>query len=179
MTTNTEKYSLTMRIIHWLMAIMILGLIFTGWYMEGLPNDAPNKYDLYGWHKSFGLTAFFLVIIRILVRLTSKMPGLSPKMASWEVFAAKAGHFLLYLFMFAVPLSGIIMSAAGGYGLDFFFTEFNPPIEKNKELSRTAGEFHEVLPYILLGVVILHLLGVLKHKFIDKDPELDVLKKML
>lgn len=176
---TVEKYSLPLRLIHWLMAIMILGLIFTGWYMAGLPGDAPNKFDLYGWHKSFGLTAFILLILRTLVRLTSKKPAMSPKMASWEITLAKVGHFLLYALMFTAAFSGIVMSVAGGYGLDFFFTEFQPPIEKNKELSKTASGMHEILPYVLLGVVVLHLLGVLKHKFIDKDPELDVMKKML
>lgn len=175
---TVEKYSLTLRLIHWLMAIMILGLIFTGWYMEGIPSDAPNKYDLYGWHKSFGLTAFFLLILRVLVRLTSKKPAMSPKMAGWERALAKTGHLLLYVLMLAVPVSGMIMSDAGGYNLDFFFTKFDW-MATNKELAKTAGGIHSWLPYVLLGVVALHLLGVLKHKFIDKDPELDVLKKML
>ncbi|WP_195758344.1 cytochrome b [Kangiella sp. HZ709] len=173
-----QKYTLTMRLLHWFMAILILGLIATGWYMEGIPRDAPNKYDLYSWHKSFGLTLFLLVLVRFIVRITSKRPSLSEKMPSWEKQLSRAGHFFLYLLMFFVPLSGIIMSDAGGHPLNFFFTSFDILVT-DKKLASIGADFHAILPYVLLGIVVLHLFGVLKHKFIDKDPELDVLKKML
>lgn len=173
-----QKYTLTMRLLHWFMAILVLGLIASGWYMEGISRDDPNKYDLYSWHKSFGLTLFLLIIVRLIVRLTSKRPSLSEKMPGWERTLSKVGHFSLYALMFLVPLSGIIMSDLGGHPLNFFFTSFDF-FETNKELAGTGRDAHGILPYILLGIVVLHLAGALKHRFIDKDPDLDVLKKML
>ncbi|NVJ68318.1 MAG: cytochrome b [Gammaproteobacteria bacterium] len=174
----TEKYNLTMRLIHWLMAIMFIGIIASGWYMEGIPRDDPNKYALYPWHKSFGFTFLMLIVLRILVRFTSKKPALPAKLAPWEQMLTKVGHFLLYLLMLLVPLSGFIFSDTGGHPINFFFTEFDF-LETNKELSGKAHGAHGILPYVLLGVVVLHIAGALKHRFIDKDPEVDVLKRML
>ncbi|WP_251358137.1 cytochrome b [Kangiella sp. TOML190] len=175
----TEKYSLTMRILHWFMALLVLGLICTGWYMEGIPRDAPDKFALYPWHKSFGLTLFLLLIVRLLVRFTSNKPTLPQALPAWEKTLSKVGHFLLYALMLMVPLSGIIMSDMGGGGkLNFFFTTFDI-LESNKEVAGKARGAHGVLPYVLLGIVVLHILGALKHRFIDKDPEVDVLKRML
>lgn len=174
----TEKYNLTMRIIHWTMSIMVIGMIITGWYMQGIDGDDANKYDLYPWHKSFGLTLFFLIILRVLVRFNSKKPALPMKLAPWEKTLTRVAHFLLYALMLMVPLTGIIMSDAGGHPLNFFFTSFDV-LATNKEMAGNAHSAHGILPYVLLGVVVLHIAGALKHRFFDKDPEKDVLKRML
>lgn len=174
----TEKYNLSLRLLHWLMAVLAIGLIASGWYMESLPREATDKFALYPWHKSFGVTLFLLLIVRVIIRFTSKIPATPAKLAPWEKLLTSAAHFLLYALMLLVPLSGIIMSDAGGHSVNFFFTSFDI-MATDKPLAGQARGLHGILPYLLLGVVVLHIAGALKHRFFDKDPEVDVLKRML
>ncbi|NVK21266.1 MAG: cytochrome b [Kangiellaceae bacterium] len=173
------KYSLTMRILHWLMAIMILGLIAVGWYMQGIPDEDPNKYNLYPWHKSFGVTLLVLVIIRFFVRLFSDVPAPPKALAGWEKTLSKITHVVLYLLMLLVPLSGLMMSDYAGFGVAWFGIELPEFLADNEQRAVTLHSIHSIIPYVLLGLVILHLAGAIKHRFFDKNSETDVLKRML
>lgn len=173
-----EKFPVLLRLIHWLMAICLLGLIASGWYMAGLSADVSYKYDFYPWHKSFGVLVIFLIALRILVRLCSKIPELPAGLPNHEQKMANLTHFLLYVLMILVPLSGYMMSSAGGHDIFFFGILMPDVLEDNKELAGTLHTIHGYIPYVLLGFVSLHILGALKHRFFD-TPENDVLKKML
>lgn len=176
---ETEKYPVIMRFMHWLMAITILGMIGSGWFMAGLdPDIAPYKYDIYFWHKSFGVLAMLLIIARIAIRLSIKHPGLPEALPAFEKVLAKLAHFSMYLLMLAVPVSGILMSEFGGHAIPFFGLTLPEVIENNKELAGLLHSIHTTIPYVLLGIIGLHILGALKHRFMD-SPENDVLKKML
>ena len=176
---QTEKYSLSMRLLHWLMAISILGIIGSGWFMAGLdPDVAPYKYDIYFWHKSFGVLAMLLIIVRIAVRFKSHIPAMPAGLPSFQKVVAKLAHFLLYVLMFAVPLSGILMSDFGGREIPFFGLSLPELLENDKEMAGLMHSIHVYIPYILLGIIALHVAGALKHRFLDA-PENDVLNKML
>jgi len=174
-----QKYALLLRVIHWLMALCILGLIAVGWYMAGIPKDDPGKYDLYSWHKSFGVLTIFLIVLRIGVRIATKVPPLPDGIKKCERRLAKAGHGLLYVGMILVPVSGYIMSDAGGYSVKFFGILMPDFLDKNKDIGSIAHELHEIVPYVLLAVIALHIAGVIKHKCFDKKSENDVLKRMI
>ena len=178
-TPATTKYTLLMRILHWLIALLILGMIGVGWYMAGLPDDHPTKYDIYPIHKSFGITLLGLVVIRLLVRFFSPIPELPRALAWWEKLLTKTVHFLLYLLMLLVPISGYMMSDFAGFPVEWFGIEIPGFVEDNMESSQGALDAHGLLPYILLGLIVLHLLGLLKHRFLDKNKDTDVLKRML
>ena len=173
-----EKFSVPMRLMHWLMAICILGMIGSGWYMAGLDGEAPNKYDLYPWHKSFGVLLLGLIFLRIIIRLGSKIPALPSGLPSHEKLLANLAHVCLYILMLLVPLSGFIMSDIGGHDIYFFGIPLPDLLETNKDMGGWFHSVHVFIPYVLLGVVALHILGALKHRFMD-TPENDVLKKML
>ncbi|AMO54455.1 hypothetical protein GZ77_23120 [Endozoicomonas montiporae] len=177
---ETEKYPALMRLMHWLMAITILGLIGSGWFMASLdPEVATYKYDIYFWHKSFGVLAMLLIVARIAIRLSSKHPGITESLPSFDKALAKLAHLSLYLLMIAVPVSGMLMSEFGGKPIPFFGLLTLPEvIENNKEMAGTLHSIHIFIPYVLLGIIALHVLGVLKHRFMD-SPEHDSLKKML
>lgn len=176
---ETEKYPVLMRLIHWLAALMILGLIGSGWFMAGLdPEAAPYKYDIYFWHKSFGVLALLLFVVRIVMRLANTVPQLPAGLPEHEKKLAHATHGLLYLFMFFVPLSGMLMSDIGGYAIPLFWLTLPDLFETNKELAGTLHTIHVNIPYAMLAIIALHILGALKHRFMD-SPENDVLKKML
>ncbi len=170
MQENQEntKYNIFSKCLHWAMALIIMGLILMGFFMEGLaPN--PFKFEIYGLHKSFGLLILWLVFIRILWRFYSK-PVLSlPTHKTWEKWLAKLAHFALYIAMIAMPLSGWVMSSAGGHPVSFFGIQMPDILEKNPELSGLANQTHAIIAYIFVLVITLHILGALKHHFIDKD----------
>ncbi len=173
-----EKYPVSMRLMHWLMAICLLGMIASGWYMSGLDGDAPNKYDLYPWHKSFGVLLLGLILLRIIIRLKSTLPEIQNTIPGNEQMLAKVAHFLLYALMLLVPLSGFIMSDIGGRDIYFFGIPLPDLLDTNKPISGFFHTIHSYIGYVLLSVVVLHIAGAMKHRFMD-SPENDVLKKMM
>jgi cytochrome b561 len=144
--------------------------------MHDLPLS-PNKLALYSYHKWAGVTLFLLVLIRLLWRMGHPAPALPATMPALMQKAAAAGHLVLYVLMFAIPLSGWIMSSAKGFQTVWFGVIPLPDlVGKDKELGHLLGEVHEFLSYSLLLLVVGHVAAALKHHWIDKD---DVLTRML
>ncbi|MCW9027547.1 MAG: cytochrome b, partial [Kangiella sp.] len=110
-----QKYSLTLRVLHWLMALLIIVMIGVGWYMAGLPQESELKYEIYPVHKSMGITLLGLVIIRVFARLFSKNPPLPEGLATWEKWLTKIIHFLFYVLMIAIPIVGYLSSDYQGF----------------------------------------------------------------
>ncbi|MCD6034505.1 MAG: Cytochrome [Rickettsiales bacterium] len=173
------KYPLTMRLLHWTIALLIIGLVGLGWFMEGLDKTSELRPTFYFLHKSFGFLTLLLVGIRIAVRFTSRIPALPDSISGQERHLAQIAHGLLYVLMIAVPFSGLYMSMAGGHGLSFFGLAVPNFLATDKSSATVAYTLHGILPYVLIGLVALHALGALKHKFLDKNPENDVIKRML
>ena len=197
MNHPTTSYTKTAKVLHWLIAIGIFGMFALGWFLSELPKEAPKQiaYDLfnlgvYTWdlteeisprtfyfnlHKSIGVTIFALILIRILWRITHRPPALLSSYKAWESKLASGAHHLLYLLMVALPLSGIIMAIYSKYGIKWFGIELIKGLD-NKDMRELFYEAHEIIGLIILLVIIVHIIGALKHKFIDKD---DTLKRML
>lgn len=172
------RYPAFLRLLHWAMAAVILGMIAVGWTMTEISGlGAPLRGDLYALHKSFGVVALALIALRVLVRLATRIPPLPEGIAPWEKTAAGIGHLALYAGMVAVPLSGFVMSMASGKGVAWFGLSLPNPLGIDKKLAGIAHELHEVLPYVLLAVIAAHIAGALKHRFFDR-PENDVLPRM-
>ena len=148
--SDSQKYPVLVRLLHWLMAICILGLIGSGWYMAGLDSNDPDKYVLYPWHKSFGVLVLISFVLRVVVRLISSIPELPHSMPNHEKKLAHLAHILLYLMMFLVPASGYLMSAMGGHDI-FLFQIQMPDIADDKEIATLMHSIHEYAPYVLLG----------------------------
>lgn len=176
--SNPDKYPILMRLMHWLFALLILSLIAVGWYMEGLDKSVSYKYDLYHLHKSFGVLVIFLLFARLVVRWASKIPDLPDSMPAYQRKLGRLVHWLLYLFMFLVPLSGYMMSDAGGRDVPLFNLTMPSFLEKNPELASRLHDIHVTIPYVLLGIIVLHTLAAIKHRYFDK-PGHDVLHRML
>ena len=161
------------------MAARVLFMLALGIYMtEIMLKDAPNHLEVYNLHKSFGVMVLILVVIRIINRLIYKAPPLPGGLLKWEKIASHLGHFGLYVLMIFVPLSGYLMSNFFGFPVHFFQIEMPFLVERNFELGRLFSELHQLLAYLLLALVIIHVLAVIKHRFFDK-PENDVLQRMI
>ncbi|MDR2977857.1 MAG: cytochrome b [Rickettsiales bacterium] len=163
-----NKYSLGLRIIHWLMAVFIIGMLCSGFYMKGLPVSNEIKFNIYAIHKACGVTVFGLVVIRIFFRAFTCVPPLPANFSRLIINASKAVHFGLYSLMILMPLSGYVMSSASGKKIKYFF-HIPWLISKNKELASTANGLHSILAYFIVFFIVLHILAALKHTLIDKQ----------
>lgn len=143
-----------------------------------LPKDAPNHLEVYSLHKSFGVIALIFIFIRIINRFVFKAPALPQTLKKSEQILSHLGHFGLYVLMLCVPLSGYLMSNSFGFPVHLFSIELPFLVATNFELGKIFSEAHELLAFGLLGLVGIHVLAVIKHRFFDK-PENDVLKRMI
>jgi cytochrome b561 len=186
----TQRYNKVAILLHWLIALAIFGMFALGWYMSELPKEAPKQmafdlFDLgiYQWalaeeasprtfyfnlHKSLGVTLLALIIFRLFWRVTHRPPAMLASYKAWERKLATGAHHFLYLLMFAMPLSGVIMATYSKYGVKWFGVDFIAGLD-NPSMRDIFKEAHEVIGFILLVLIVLHILGALKHQWIDKD----------
>ena len=158
--------------LHWLTAVLVVGLSVVGLLMTELPNS-PFKMQVYALHKSFGLTVLALTVLRLGWRLLAGSPDALPG-PRLQVLAARAVHALMYGLLFAMPLSGWLYNSASGFPLRWFgvplprlFTGFNPAL---KELAHTL---HENGFYLLALLLLLHAGAALFHHYVKKDETLN------
>jgi cytochrome b561 len=170
------SYTRTAIGLHWLVAIALVATFGLGLYMQDLPLS-PDKLRLYSWHKWAGVTIFLLVLFRLVWRLTHRPPAPPANMPAWQRVAAEAIHWLLYVLMIAIPLSGWLMSSAKGVQTVYFGVLPLPDLlAKNKELGEALATVHQTLNYTMATVVLAHVGAALKHHFLDRD---EVLARML
>jgi len=172
----SARYTKTAKGLHWLMAVLFFGLLGLGFYMQGLPLS-PTKLKYFSWHKWLGVTVFLLALFRIAWRVTHQPPALPSSMPRLMQVAAHAGHHMLYMLMFLIPLSGWLMSSAKGFQTVWFGVLPIPDLlEKNKALGDVLQIVHVGLNFLFIAVLVGHIGAALKHHFIDKD---DILTRML
>lgn len=171
-----------MRILHWAMALIIIGLIWAGITMVALPDKDPVKYGVFfPWHKSFGMLVLLLVVARLLIRFRSIIPPLPHGLSRLETRAAEAAHIALYALMILVPLSGYAMSSVytQSDGVFFFGTYIPEWIPKDDAWFKPLFDLHRALAFTLLGLLAVHIGAALKHRFLDRNREKDVLSRMI
>ncbi len=176
------KYPMPIRLLHWTMAVIIVGLLWAGLTMVSMDDAVPAKFEhFYPWHKSFGILILILVLVRLAIRARATLPALPQGLAMWEIHTAKAAHGLLYALMILVPLAGYSMSSSFTQSDGVFFFGVNLPelLPKNDDRFELFRDLHRSLAFVLLGVVVLHALGALKHRFFDRDQSKDVLSRMV
>lgn len=160
--------------LHWILAVIIIGMLILGLYMTTLP-DTVNKFKLYRWHKEWGVVVLMLAVIRLIWRANNVAPLL--QLPWWEKMAAHGAHYALYFFMFSMPLTGWLMSSAAGFSVSFFGIFILPDLVPNSEpLRKLFGMAHEWLGYGLIATIIGHAGAAFQHHFIYKD---DILRRML
>jgi len=161
--------------LHWLMAVMILGLLALGIYMSDLPLS-PQKLTLYSWHKWFGVTVFLLVWLRLAWRVTHRPPALPETLSAPMRLAAHAGHAVLYALMIAIPVTGWLMSSAKGFQTVWFGVLPIPDLlGRDRELGDLLQQVHKLLNLLLMLTLAGHVLAALWHHFVLKD---DTLRRM-
>ncbi|MBS7543429.1 cytochrome b [Ancylobacter oerskovii] len=170
MTPAPAHWSRPLRLLHWLMAALLLALLAVGWTMTHVQRDLGTTFALYQWHKSYGLLVLPLLALRLAARLAPTPAPLEH--SRLERRAARAAHLGFYALMLAVPLSGWLMAAASPLALPtrpFELFTLPAPVGPDEALFERLQFLHEVLAYALLALLVLHVLATLKHQFLDRD----------
>ncbi len=164
----TTSYHPLVKVMHGVMALVIIAAIALILYAGELPGSDNFKWELYFWHKSLGVLVGILIIIRLAVVINLGKPA--PIGVGIQKIAASAAHGLLYLAMLIMPVSGFLMSYAGGHDIPFFglFT-IAGATEKMEGLGGFAHEVHEIAGYLMIALILLHVIASLYHHFILKD----------
>jgi cytochrome b561 len=175
----SNKYHLSSRILHWSMALIIISLLAMGFFMTNLLDpEATNRMFIYNLHKSFGVLVLVLLLPRIFAKITKKAPPLPATMPKLIQKAAHIGHLALYFLMFAMPISGYLMSNSFGYGVKLFGLQLPMIAQKNIELGQFFASCHKYLGFAFVTILLVHIGAVIKHRFFDVAAN-DVLKRMV
>lgn len=196
---HREDYALTQKVLHWLIVVLIIGMIVGGNVMTDLgwadPETAKTTNFLYLMHKSTGLLILGLMALRLLARIVHGAPLQDPTMPAIQRFAAGATHFLLYALLFAMPLVGWIATSAGGYMEPFYGLVAIPALtpeticgavapvtsvlgvdvcsgfleQPGKVQAEALFGVHEALATALVAVAAIHALAAFYHLFIRRD----------
>jgi cytochrome b561 len=181
---SSTEYGIFSKMLHWAMAAIIIVLLAVGMYMADLPTDTQLQKDyafqFFNLHKSFGVVILGLIIVRLVWIRLSPPPALPTVFDARERMIISAVKGLLYILMILAPLSGYIMSNAGGYPINFFgLGELPALLGKSKEIGGIAHEAHELMGFAMLALIALHVAGAVKHRLKDKGGDSDILKRML
>ena len=175
------RYSTTAIILHWLLAVLLVGMVFFGWYMEGLLEDAQagggttlgEVQSAYNMHKTTGMIVLVLSLFRLGWRFTHPVPGLPDGMKPWEKTVAHGTHMAFYAIMIGMPVGGWMAASASPFP-SYLFN--NPdlalpklPVPQTEAFADTMGSAHGAGGWVILILVALHAGAALKHQFLDRD----------
>ena len=169
MRDYAEKFSTPTVWLHWIIAIGMIAMLAFGLYIEEQPRS-PDKGQLLGLHKSFGLIIFVIAVTRISWRYKNKFPKPLSLMPRWQKKLAKVTHWVLIIGTVLMPVSGIIMTVGVGHSVAFFGLELiSGSGEKTESLAQLGHIMHGLGSKLIILFVVLHVVGAVKHQFIDKD----------
>jgi cytochrome b561 len=173
---TTQRWGALAQFLHWL----IVALIIVQVTLASLAGDLPpgmKKLTLLARHKSVGITILGLAMLRLAWRWLNPTPELPSTLKPYERTLARFTHAMLYLLLFAMPLSGWTMSSARGFAVSWFgLLQLPDLVPKSKALYEALLTTHHSLAWVLGAVVALHVAAALKHHFVLRD---DVLRRML
>ena len=173
--TNINRFPLSMRLLHWAMAALIVSMLLAGFTM--IRSLEPWHLTILNAHKGFGSIAFLLVLGRVFVRVKSTVPTLPKTLSTLQRNIATASHYVLYGLMITMPASGYLMQYFAARPVDVF-GHFFLPASLTADIERYAlfREIHGYVASAFVIVILIHVAAALHHHFIRKD---SVLKSML
>ncbi|MDC1112083.1 cytochrome b/b6 domain-containing protein [Candidatus Pelagibacter sp.] len=169
---NKSKYGLLSKLFHWLTAAGLIVQIPLGFYLVDLDFD-QSRVDIENYHILFGLIIFYATLIRLIFKLLTPTPDFKGSAFPGQKFIAKLNHLFLYLALLTITISGIFKKLFNGESLVIFFKKIN--LAYNFEFSEQFYSIHVLANYTLIGLIGLHILAVLFHKFLLKE---NILKRV-
>ncbi len=173
---GTIRYTLVQRLLHWLIALLVLGLLAVGMIFffldfEGTKNTFGREVTdaLYTYHKTFGILVLALMILRVALRVVLGAPPYAPPLPAFLRVASHAVHGFLYLALLAMPVVGWLATAAGGYPVQFFDWTLPGLVAKDKALAETLFWLHGALGWVIIGLLVVHIGAALMHWLVKRD----------
>ena len=165
---NSQKeYGLLAKLFHWITFIVLIVQIPFGFYLVGL-EFSDRRIDLENIHILIGITVFYITLFRLVWKFFNSSPAEGNSFFKGQIFIAKVNHFLLYLCIFTITISGVLKKLYMGERLNFLFFRYGFN-QDNFTLADTFYEVHIYANYLLVALVILHILAVIVHHVIFKD----------
>ncbi|TXL82197.1 cytochrome b [Vineibacter terrae] len=173
---TASAYDPTAKALHWLTALLVIGMLGLGLWMVGLPISL-QKAKVYSWHKWAGITVLALTLLRIVWRHLRPPPSLPGTLTPLDRRLAPWGHAALYALLLAMPLTGWTMSSAAGIPVVWFGVWQLPDlVGKDEALFKALQTTHHILSRLLIAVVVIHIAAVIRHDVLRRD---GVLRRML
>ncbi len=169
---TTHSYTKTARWLHWVIAVLIVLMLAGGFLMEFVPEDNFSlTVTVYNWHKTFGMLILVLSALRLLWRLTHKPPPLPPGITGLAKLLSKLVHVFFYVFMIGMPLIGWAIISTSRFPSKLFNALPLPKLpilrdytgEVRDNLNDLFGEAHEVLAFMAIALIALHIIAAVKH----------------
>ena len=177
MKSSPETWGAVTVALHWLVAATVFCMFGFGLWMTGLTyydewyRTAPHI------HKSVGTLLFLATLMLFGWRHYRGRPPHLNTHSRWEHRLAMLAHGIIYVLLFAIMISGYMISTADGRAIEVFnwfeVPALFPGFDNQEDI---AGKIHLVLAITLISLTVLHAAGALKHHYIDKD---STLKRML
>lgn len=170
MTQHSQGYARSARIYHWIIALLVLGMIPAGLIMiqKGLPR--PLQDTLFIFHKNTGVVILLLMVLRLIVRLRHPAPPLPADIPGWQRQAAGLTHIALYVLLFVMPISGYLRVKWGGFPIEGLDAMGIPPlVAKNEALAEIAMQVHQTCAMLLIALLAMHIGAALQHALIRRD----------
>jgi len=170
MAISDTRYRLPARLLHWLMAVLILLMIPAGVIMTQQGLDRSLQNTLFIFHKNTGVLLLILILIRIVYRLSQKPAALPDDMPDWQHKIAALSHGALYVLLFVVPLSGYIRVKAGGFPIETLDAMGIPSLAPRSDaLAAIAKSVHYYGGLAIAALIVLHIGAALHHGIVKKD----------
>ena len=170
---TTSGYGWVSIAVHWIAALGIVGLFGLGLWMTDLGYGHPWYNRAPALHEAIGMLVLVLILFRLAWRIVTVTPAFEAGMPRWERVAALAAHWLMYLLMLTVVISGYLISTAGGDPVSVFgWLEVPALVHGIERQADIAGWVHYYAAWALVLLAAGHTLAALKHHFIDRDATL-------
>jgi len=166
---EVQRYSAGMQALHWVMALLMFTVLPLAWAMVEMPRSLPGRDTYFTLHKSVGITILVLAAVRLILRAMRPVPPEPPGMPRWMAIAAVASHWLLYAVLFAMPISGYVLTAAGPGSTSYFGLFDLPHLPQSRDLSGVGRSVHLTLQWAVYALIALHVLAAAYHVVVRRD----------
>ena len=165
---QTAGYGMVAKVLHWLIFVLLAVQYAIGSIMPHIGRKTVNE-GWVSWHFSVGAAILFFIVLRLVWRMLHPVPQL-PTLAPWEKLLSGLTHWALYILVLVMTLLGWAATNSRGWDVNLFGIVTLPKISPTgSDWGHECGDIHNVLVYVLLGFIVLHVAAALYHHFVKHD----------
>ncbi len=164
-----STYPRTAVALHWLLVLLIVVLLASGWHMVGIPTNTPARGFFFNLHKSLGIATGAAILVLIAWRITHSAPPLPAAMPGWERLAAGISHLLTYALLVLMTLTGYLTSSFSKYGPKLFGIPLPHWGWDDAALRAGYAAVHRLTILVFVVLIAIHVAAAVKHLIVDRD----------